>query len=476
MKNKFVFAGLVAVGAAGFQSAVAESADLVSPKFWNVSASLRGFYDDNYNIANTASIKKGSAGAEFEPTLSINQPFRQTDISLRYTYGLYYYQDRQDANVNAYDQTHQLDVWLDHAIDERWKANVRDTFSMGEMPELITPNTGTTYRIKGDNIANHATTSLDTDWTRLLSTSLHYGNGYFDYQQGGATTANLLPNATLAAILGKPVGGVFPTVGTLTGNTANYGGSYAGALNRVEQSVGLDVKWNVQPDTVAFVGYEFSWVNYTANEPIAAYFRGNVANPAPPPATLPGYFIFHSADRDNVSHYAYVGVEHSFSPNLSGTVRGGASLTDSYNDPLNPSTSFAPYADVSISYTYSQGSYAQLGFTHDINATDVATVSSSGHLTQYTESSVVYASINHRFTPDFSGSVVGRCQYSTYVGGTADNQTDEDYSLGVNLRYQFTRHFSVETGYNYDDLIATSVLAGRSYQRNRVYLGLGANF
>jgi len=466
MKNKFVFAGLVAVGAAGLQSAMAEGADLVSPKFWNVSASLRGFYDDNYNIANTASIKKGSAGGEFEPTLSINQPFRQTDISLRYTYGLYYYQDRQDANVNAFDQTHQLDVWLDHALNERWKANVRDTFSVGEMPELITPNTGTTYRIKGDNISNHATTSLDTDWTRLLNTSLHYGNGYFDYQQGDSAVADLLPLGPTFTLLNKPVGGVF-TAGGTTAGTGKSAGNYAGTLNRVEQSVGLDVKWNVQSETVAFVGYEFSWVNYIANDPIAAY-RPNLASPS--------YFIFHSADRDNVSHYAYLGVEHSFTPNLSGTVRGGASFTDSYNDPLNPSTSFAPYADVSISYTYSQGSYAQLGFTHDINATDVATVSSSGHLTQYTESSVVYASINHRFTPDFSGSVVGRCQYSTYVGGTADNQTDEDYSLGVNLRYQINRHFSVETGYNYDDLIATSVLAGRSYQRNRVYLGLGANF
>ncbi|MEI6077999.1 MAG: outer membrane beta-barrel protein [Verrucomicrobiota bacterium] len=469
MKNKFVFAGLVAAGAAGLQSSFAEDAGLVSPKFWNVSGSLRGFYDDNYNIANSGATKKGSTGGELVPTITINQPFRQTDINIRYTYGLYYYQDRQDLNLNAIDQTHQADVWLDHAFSERWKAQIKDTFTVGSMPELISPTTGTTYRIQGDNIANHATLGLDTEWTRLLSTALHYGNGIFDYQKGGATALDFLPAppAPASQLMLKGAGGVLTPSGAPVSGSGKSPANYAGALNRLEQSIGLDLKWNVQPNTVAFIGYEFSWVNYTADAPIAAYRLSPLSN---------HYFIYHSADRDNVSHYAYLGLEHSFSTSVSGSVRGGASFTDSYNDPLHPNTSFAPYADMSLSYSYSPGSYIQLGFTHDINATDVATVSSSGHLTQYTETSVLYASINHRITQKLSGSLIGRFQDSSYVGGSADNNSDQDYNVGVSLRYEINRHFSLESGYNYDDLIGASALTGRSYQRNRLYLGLAANF
>src|ERR1700761_4483413 len=61
MKKFVVSAGLVAIGAASVQSLMADDANGIAatPKAWNVSASLRGFYDDNYS---TAPNKKGSFG------------------------------------------------------------------------------------------------------------------------------------------------------------------------------------------------------------------------------------------------------------------------------------------------------------------------------------------------------------------------------------------------------------------------------
>ena len=168
-------------------------------------------------------------------------------------------------------------------------------------------------------------------------------------------------------------------------------------------------------------------------------------------------------------------MQHSFTGNLTAAVKGGVSYSDSYNDPLQQTTSLSPYADLSVTYTYIPGSYVQLGFTHDINATDIATVdSNNGSLTQYQESSVLYADINHRFNPKLVGTIIGRCQYSTYQGGPNSSISDTDYNLGVNLNYSFTTHFSAELGYNFDDLI--SGIDGRSYTRNRVYLGLSANY
>ena len=427
MKKIFISAGLAAVSAAGFETVFAAAPDALSPKDWNVSGTLRGFYDDNYAVGGN---QKGSFGLEVSPTISLNIPLQQTEFGLRYTYGLFYYQQREESNVDPIDQTHQMELWLDHAFNERWRANVTDSFAIGQEPELLQPNQGfgqaVPYRIQGDNMANHANFTLNTEWTRLFSTALHYGNNFYDYQNSGGNA--IVP-------------------------------SYAGILNRIEQNVSLDFQWTIQPETMAFIGYNFSLVNYTGGEQIAV----------DPFSPLP----YMSDSRDLMSHTAYVGVNHQFTANLSGMVKGGVTYTDSYNDPRN-STSFSPYADLSVSYTYIPGSYVQVGLTHQINATDVVSPGLDGSLTQNQESTVVYADINHRFTPKLLGTVIGRFSSSTFNGGAYNNSSDEAYGLGINLNYQINRHFSADLGYNYDNLV--SGIAGRSYDRNRVYIGLIAKY
>ena len=461
MKKIIVSAGLVAVSAAGIEKAFAAGSDIISPKAWSISGNLRGFYDDNYAIGTN---KKGSFGWEVSPSVSLNLPFQQTDIGFRYIYGLYYYQDRQDLGVKAFDQTHQVEVWLDHAFNERWKLNVTDTFAIGQEPELLDAQTSQQFRREGDNMANHARVSLDTEWTRLFSTTLRYGNSFFDYKnKGGSATVD---NTALASIITYPIS----TPGFNDGNFRSIvgGASLAGLLNRVEQNIGFDLKWTVQPETVVFVGYNFSLASYTGNEDIGVF---NYFDTTFSPRSL----VYRSDSRDSMSHYGYLGASHQFTANISGTLRAGASFTDSFNDPLQQSTSIAPYADASISYTYIPGSYVQLGVTHDLNATDVASINAdTGSITQYQESTVVYSSINHKFTPDLIGTVIGRYQMSTYQGGSADNSSDSSYGVGINLHYQINQHFSTEIGYNFDDL--QSKQSGRGYQRNRVYIGLGANY
>lgn len=89
MKKIFISAGLAAVSAAGFETVFAAAPDALSPKCWNVSGTLRGFYDDNYAVGGN---QKGSFGLEVSPTISLNIPLQQTEFGLRYTYGLFYYQ------------------------------------------------------------------------------------------------------------------------------------------------------------------------------------------------------------------------------------------------------------------------------------------------------------------------------------------------------------------------------------------------
>ena len=405
-----------------------------SPKLWNVSASLRGFYDDNYSVT---PAQKGSFGVEFSPSVSANVAFGQTDIGIRYTFGMYYYLQRDQVGINPFDLTHTGDLWVDHAFNERWKLNLTDSAAVGQDPQLV--QGGAVVRVNGNNLGNRFSAKLNTDWTRDFSTSLHYGNNIYVYSDNSVT------------------------------NTTGANPSNAALLNRIEQNAGLDLQWHFTPDTIGFVGYNYSWVRYDGSGLIAPTFI--LINPPNPPRTV----LYYSNARDYDAHYGYVGLTEQLTPNLSCSLRGGASLVDSFNDPVSPNTSVAPYADVSVTYTYRPGSYLQGGYTQNINSTDVAAPNAvTHHLTEYQETSTFYMDINHQFNSKLSGTLLGQYSYSTYKDGAYGGNGDDDFSASVSLNYQVNRHLSAEAGYNFDDLLST--INNRGYTRNRVYLGLSANY
>ncbi len=391
---------------------------------WSLSGTLRGFYDDNYT---TTPQKQGSAGFEASPSFSLNVPLQQTEIGLRYTYGVYYYQDRQNNGSNPIDQTHQFDLWLDHAFTPRWETRIEDTLSVQQDPALTSAGTAAPQRVEGNNLANTFNASLHTDWTRQFSTELTSQTSIYDYENSNGTAADP---------------------------------SYAGTLNRVELLVGPELQWAFSRQTVGLVGYKYGQVWFTGDEPIA---------PGPTVGSAP----FMSNSRDNRSQYGYVGVQHEFLDNLKGVAKVGVQYTDYYNDPSS-SSSLGPYADASLLYTYASGSYAQVGVTQSRNTTDTVQVNSSGQITQDQESTVVYGSINHAITPKLTGSLLGHFQYSVYNDGAYNSQSAEFYNVGVDLSYAFTRHWSSDLGYNFDWY--TTPASGQSYTRNRIYLGVSATY
>jgi len=122
----------------------------------------------------------------------------------------------------------------------------------------------------------------------------------------------------------------------------------------------------------------------------------------------------------------------------------------------------------------------EVGLSQDFNATDVVGVQNPGGVitaTSFTESqqsTVVYGTVNHQITAQLRGSIIGQFQYSSFNGGDVRNESDRYYLLGFNLSYQFTPHLSTEIGYNYDKL--DSDIAGRSFDRNRVYIGVTGSY
>jgi Putative beta-barrel porin 2 len=428
MKKLFVSLGLAAAGTASLYAAYAPDSSADNSKMWSLSGTLRGFYDDNYT---TTTHKHGSAGFEASPSLSLNVPLQQTEIGLRYSYGVYYYQQRENNGQNPVDQTHQLDLWLDHAFTPRWETRLEDTLSVAQEPALTASGATSPYRIEGNNLANTFNASLRTDWTRQFGTLLTSQTSFYDYENSG-------------------------------GNA--FRPSYAGLLNRVEEDAGLQLQWKFSPETVGLVGYEFDQVSFTGDEQIALGPTG----------------YYYSDSRNNRSHKGYVGVQHNFLENWKGVANIGVQYTDYYNDP-NSTSSLGPYADASMIYTYAAGSYAQVGVTESRNATDEVGIDSSGQITQDQESTVVYGSINHAITPKLTGSLIGHFQHSIYHQGGYNNKSADFYNLGLNLTYTFNRHISSEIGYNFDwyDTPVKGTTGGvvtGSYTRNRAYVGVTATY
>ena len=432
MKKIFVSVGLAAAGAAGLPSIHAQSMDAgASPKVWNVAANLRGFYDDNYAVAHD---KTGSFGFELTPSISGNVALQQTDIGVRYTFGMYYYLQRDQNGINPLDYTHQGDFWLDHSFNERFKLTLSDTVAVGQDPKLV--QGGSVIRVNGNNLANTATVTLNSEWTRQFSTTTHYSVMLVDYNNEGTNSPS---NPSQAAL-----------------------------LNRIQQDVGTTFNWMFQPETTGFIGYDFSWVNYTGNSQIAPLYV--LINP-PNIRTVK----YYSDARNYRSHSLYLGVTEEFSPNLSTDVSLGATVTDLYNDPISKQSSLSPYARLAVTYTYMPGCYVQANFSQTQNATDVSQPGPDGQLTQYQESSVFTMSLNHQLTTKLSGSLVGAYQYSSFKDGAyASNTGDSSIATGLHLNYTINRHFSANAGYDFNELFSSINQRGNS--RNVVYLGLGANY
>jgi hypothetical protein len=426
MKKLFVSLGLAVAGTASLHAAYAPDSPTDKSKMWSLSGTLRGFYDDNYN---TTAQKEGSGGFEVSPSFSLNMPLQQTEIGLRYTYGLYYYQDRENKGANPIDQTHQVDLWLDHAFTPRWEARLEDTLVVAKDPSLTASGTATPYRTDGDYLANTMSLSVHTDWTRQFSTEMISQTSIYNYDNSGGNSAAPYNNPSLA-----------------------------GSLNRVEWNIGPKLQWAFSPTTVGFIRPAFGLVNYTGDEPIGQ-------NPTTKGPYMSDYL-------NNRSYSASVGVQHDFLDNLKGMVSVGAQYTDYYN---NSQTSWGPIADSSLIYTYAAGSYAQMGVTVSRNAVDqTGAVNSNGQVTLDQESTVVYASINHPLTSKLMGTLLGHYQYSTYNQGTFDSQDSQFYNLGANLSYAFNRHFSADLGYNFDWY--TTPVPNQDYTRNRVYVGVTATY
>lgn len=424
MKKIITSAGLVALGAASVHAQQYDPAPQLSSfqttKPWSVSASLRGFYDDNYATAPSGPNKVDSFGFEVSPSVELNWTLPQTYVGLSYNYGLRYFEDRAK---NSADHSHQADLKLNHTFSERYRVDASNSFLYSQEPEL---GVGTPLRIDTSYIRNVASADVTAELTEQLSSVVGYSNTFYDFDQEGS-------------------------------------GSISSLLDRTEHLISANLRWQAMPSTVGILGYQYGMVGYDDE---------NLLTDTP---------VIKSDVRDNRSHYLLVGADHSFNPQLNGSVRVGAQITD-YNEvdrlggALDDSET-SPYADASVTWNYSQSGNVQVGVRHGRQATDISFINPNDP-TAFTldqEATTVYGQITRQILPRLNGSILGQYQSAEFEGvGLVGSNTDNFFLAGVNLSYEINKFLTGEAGYNYDDL--DSDISSRSFSRNRVYLGIRANY
>jgi len=456
MKKLVASVGLVALGASGIQTAYAQA--LGSPentKPWSVALTLRGFYDDNPSTLpndqpNPPGTHRDSFGYEVSPSATLDWAMQQTTINLGVLYAFRYYENIPPLSTDHSDQVFTFNAGLAHTFSERLRGRVNDSFVIGQEPDLL--RAGSTYstfqRVSGDNIRNYGTIALDGQITPTLGIGFGYDNALYDYSAKGVSYTY---DPVASGANGIPIYDVVP--------------SLSGTLDRIENRAHLEGLYQIAPETKALLGYQFTDYDYTGDELIGGFSA---------PFTYPGavFYPVTSSERNNRQHTVYVGAEHNFLPQMTGSIRAGGSYSDYYND-SSTDASWTPYVNASLKYTYAPESYVQGGIGYDRNATDVVGLVGNGSFTQDAESAVVFAAVNHRLDPRLFASLVAQFQNSYYNGGSFNNDTEQYYVVGLDIEYRFNPFFSAHVGYDYDYLDSN---IGRTYDRNRVYIGVTARY
>ena len=419
------------VGAATLQSVGAQEANPSKP--WNLSANVRTFFDDNYftlpsRAAAGSPTKRSSVGFEFSPSAAYRLSRDQTTLDLSSRYGMRYYEDRTSGSA---DHSLDLGVALGHQVSEKQKLTVSDSFAVAQEPGVLDAGSVATFgRTSGNNLRNNIEIKYALDeFVERWSGEFSYGNTIYDYEQDASSSVSAA----------NPTGS----------------GSRSALLDRAEHLFTLAGRYRIfdETSTELLMGYSFGLVNSTSKDVLDA--AGN-----------------RPSTRDRRTHYFFTGVGHRFTPDLRVNGRVGVQHVQYPNAraaaPVFTSSNTSPYVDANATWEYLQGSNVQLGIRHVRITTDVATSVDAAATT-------VYSSWNHEFNPDLKGSLLGQYQLSQYrqTVGVRD-VSDNVFGIGVNLEWRFHQFVSLEGGYNYDRQDAD--IAGRSYSRNRLYVGFKATW
>jgi len=419
MKNILTTTGMAALAVAGLQAkCYAQAVTVDEAKWWHVSASLRGFYDDNYTIAPDQYARE-SFGFEIRPGFDVGYQGEQFLVEMSGIYSARYFEDRDD---DPWDQGFMGDLNGEYQFSENHVMRLSDNFTYSSEPTILDRGTAVTLlRADGTNMRNLGDAKYIGQFTRLIGLELGYGNTYYDFEQDGV-------------------------------------GSYSAILDRVEQLFRAETRWTLTPTLVGIAGYWYEMVDFTGDEFIAA------GSP------------FQSDVRNSSSHYFILGADYTVSPHCFLSVRGGGQNI-TYDEMPGEPDEWNGFGDISATFEYLEDSYFRIGARYGRNRTDVIGAVSPVAYSQLTldqETAVAYGTVTYKLMERLTAQATGQLQFGQFEGGGYDGENEGMYLVGVSLLYDLTQWLGLEAGYNYDRVDSDD--PSRSYSRNRVFIGVRGQY
>ncbi len=233
----------------------------------------------------------------------------------------------------------------------------------------------------------------------------------------------------------------FSTVTSYTLGVINYDDSAIGSFeDRFEHTFGNEFRFLVQPTTTLVGEYRYQIVDFV------------------------------DANRDSTTHFVLGGVDHTFNPRFNVSLRGGVEFREFDNSNFNERTS--PYAEATLRYAVGKRTSVSWVNRYGLEEPDVPGTPSrntfrTGLVASYGITPRITASGSFFYEHDSNDGVVT----PTFVVDGFDENTID---IGIGLRYEINRVFSVIAGYTHTQVFSDIFL--REYSRNRYYLGLTATF
>jgi len=219
----------------------------------------------------------------------------------------------------------------------------------------------------------------------------------------------------------------FSTVTSYTLDLLNYFSSAGSLLNRMEDTFGEQFRYLLWPTTAGVAEYRYEIIDY------------------------------ESAPLDSTTHFLLAGLDHTFTPRLNGTFRGGVELRSSESNGFQAS----PYFQSALTYILHNGFVIWTNSYSIEESNTVGVSSASAFRTGLT--------LNYGLTRRLSGNLALFYVYGGNQSGGASSSSGNTIDISPSLRYLITRRLSANVGYHHTS-------GSGSNSQNNYFAGLSFSF
>jgi putative beta-barrel porin BBP2 len=211
--------------------------------------------------------------------------------------------------------------------------------------------------------------------------------------------------------------------------------TFPGSLqDRLEQTFGQELRLLLFPTITAVGEYRFSTINYDK--------MGSL---------------------DSTTHFLLAGLDHSFSPRLNATFRGGVELRSSQSNSDQP----GPFFESTVNYAFARAGALTWTNRYSIEEPDVpGAMSGAAFRTGLT--------LKYRLTRRLSGNLAAFYIHGDNGSGGSSSSTEDTFDIGPSLNCMISHRLSANVGFHHTEVDSSSVLG--SYSRNSFFSGLTVVF